>query len=281
MGGQITLHSALGEGTTVCIDLRLDRVGSDDLPAPVAAAPVLAGGRVLSVLIVDDLPANRLVLVQQLQFLGHQVVALNSAEAALQRWRSEAFDVLVTDCHMPGMSGYALAEAIRQIETQEQRPRCALIGCTAAAQEDESQRGQQAGMDVLLVKPVTLEQWAQVLARVTAVPAFDLQALRKMTQADGPILQSMLQELANNLEHEHHLLGNAMAEHDLVQVRASLHRLKGICCLVDALPLAKACIALESSAREHRDAELPVRWQALSQALLALREEIQPYLEQE
>lgn len=276
MGGQITLRSTLGEGTTVCIDLRLDRVGSDDLPAP-----VLAAGRVLSVLIVDDLPANRLVLVQQLQFLGHQVVALNSAEAALQRWRSEAFDVLVTDCHMPGMSGYALAEAIRQIETQEQRPRCALIGCTAAAQEDESQRDQQAGMDVLLVKPVTLEQWARVLARVTAVPAFDLQALRKMTQADGPILQSMLQELANNLEHEHHLLGNAMAEHDLVQVRASLHRLKGICCLVDALPLAKACIALESSAREHRDAELPVRWQALSQALLALREEIQPYLEQE
>lgn len=279
MGGEITLHSALGEGTTVCIDLRLDRVGSDDLPAPAAAVPVQAPGRALSVLIVDDLPANRLVLAQQLQFLGHQVVALNSAEAALQRWRSEAFDVLVTDCHMPGMSGYALAEAIRQIEAQEQRPRCALVGCTADAQEDEGQRGRQAGMDVLLVKPVTLEQWTQVLARVTAVPAFDLQALRKMTQADGPILQSMLQELANNLEHEHRLLGSAMAERDLAQLRASLHRLKGICCLVDALPLAKACIALETSAREHRDDELAQHWQTLSATMGVLQQEIRPYLQ--
>ncbi|CRM52359.1 multi-sensor hybrid histidine kinase [Pseudomonas brenneri] len=278
MGGHITLHSALGEGTTVCIDLRLDRVGSDDLPEPAAVVPLLPAGRALSVLIVDDLPANRLVLAQQLQFLGHQVVALDNAEAALQRWRSEAFDVLVTDCHMPGMSGYALAEAIRQIEAQEQRPRCALVGCTADAQEGEDRRSQLAGLDVLLVKPVTLEQWTQVLARVTAVRAFDLQALRKMTQADGPILQSMLQELSNNLEHEHHLLGSAMAEHDLTQLRASLHRLKGICCLVDALPLAKACIALEASAREHRDDELAQRWQALSTAIQVLQQQIRPYL---
>ena len=278
MGGQITLRSTLGEGTTVCIDLRLDRVGSDDLPAPVAAASLLPADRALSVLIVDDLSANRLVLAQQLQFLGHQVVAVHSAEAALQRWRSEAFDVLVTDCHMPGMSGFALAEAIRQIEAQEQRPRCALVGCTADAQEDEGQRGQRAGMDALLVKPVTLEQWNQVLARVTAVPAFDLQALRKMTQADGPILQSMLQELANNLEHEHYLLGHAMAEHDLAQLRASLHRLKGICCLVDALPLAKACIALESSAREYREDELAQRWQNVCVAIRVLQEQIRPYL---
>ena len=117
------------------------------------------------------------------------------------------------------------------------------------------------------------------MARVTAVPAFDLQALRKMTQADGPILQSMLQELANNLEHEHRLLGSAMAERDLAQLRASLHRLKGICCLVDALPLAKACIALETSAREHRDDELAQHWQTLSATMGVLQQEIRPYLQ--
>lgn len=117
-------------------------------------------------LIVDDLPANRLVLAQQLQFLGHRVVAFDSAESALQRWRDDAFDVLVTDCNMPGMSGYALSEAVRGIETQEQRPRTALVGCTANALEDEQQRCLASGMDELLVKPVTLEQWASVLARV-------------------------------------------------------------------------------------------------------------------
>nr|WP_251029553.1 transporter substrate-binding domain-containing protein [Pseudomonas fluorescens] len=275
MGGQITLHSLLGEGTTVCIDLHLDRVSSDDVPSAVAPQPV---GRALSVLIVDDLPANRLVLAQQLQFLGHQVVSLNTAEAALQRWRVEAFDLLVTDCQMPGMSGYALSQAIREIEAQEQRPRCALVGCTANAFADERLRCREAGMDELLVKPVTLEQWAQVLARVVPPRSFDIHTLRTMTQADGPVLQRMLQELAKSLEHEHNALSGAMADQDLARLTASLHRLKGICCLVDALPLAKACVALDVSVRERRSDELPAQWLTLSQALVALQKDIVPYL---
>jgi two-component system sensor histidine kinase EvgS len=198
MGGSISLSSVVGEGTVVCIDLYLDRVGSDDVPAQPGTAP-LAASRSLSVLVVDDLPANRMVLVQQLQFLGHQVVAVDSAEAALQRWRNEVFDVLVTDCNMPDMSGYALSEAIRRIEAQEQRPRSALVGCTANAFEDEQQRCRDAGMDELLVKPVTLEHWTRVLTRVAPSRSFSIQTLRTMTQADGPVLQRMLEELARSL----------------------------------------------------------------------------------
>ncbi|NVZ72559.1 transporter substrate-binding domain-containing protein [Pseudomonas costantinii] len=278
MGGKITLHSVEGEGTVVCIDLYLDRIASDDVQAaPQESLP--PAGRALSVLIVDDLPANRLVLAQQLQFLGHQVVALDSAEAALARWRREAFDVLVTDCQMPGMSGYALSEAIRQIEAQEQRPRCALVGCTANALDDEQQRCQEAGMDELLVKPVTLECWARVLARVAPVRSFDIQTLRTMTQADGPVLQRMLQELAKSLEHEQTLMAVALADQDLVRVTTSLHRLKGICSLVDALPLAKACVALERCIREQRTAEIEAHWLTLNDALIEFRHDLEPCLD--
>jgi len=56
---------------------------------------------------------------QQLMFLGHRVVACDNAQEALLQWRSGAFDVLMTDCNMPQMSGYALTEAIRRIEAQE------------------------------------------------------------------------------------------------------------------------------------------------------------------
>ncbi|MEB0255804.1 response regulator, partial [Pseudomonas sp. 5S2] len=76
------------------------------------------------------------------------------------------FEVLVTDCQMPGMSGYALSAAIRRIEAVEQRPRSALVGCTANAMKYEQRRCEDAGMDELLVKPVTLEHWTQVLARL-------------------------------------------------------------------------------------------------------------------
>ncbi len=277
MGGTISLSSAAGEGTTVCIDLYLERVSGDDMPVvPALALPTV--GRRLSVLVVDDLPANRLVLAQQLQFLGHRVVALDSAELALQHWRDDAFDVLVTDCNMPGMSGYALSEAVRGIEARERRPRCALVGCTANAMEDEHRRCLEVGMDELLVKPVTLEHWARVLARVAPLRTFNIQTLHAMTQADGPVLQRMLEELAKNLEHEHDAIRAALAEQDFPRVMASLHRLKGICCLVDALPLAKACVGLESCLREQRIEEVQPLWFVLNEALAEFRVELGAHL---
>ncbi|OTJ42303.1 hybrid sensor histidine kinase/response regulator, partial [Pseudomonas aeruginosa] len=236
-------------------------------------------GRSLSVLVVDDLAANRLVLAQQLQFLGHQVVALESAEAALQRWREQRFDVLVTDCQMPGMSGYALSAAIRRLEAEEQRPRLALIGCTANAMKDEQRRCEDAGMDELLVKPVTLEHWTQVLARVAPLRSFDIQSLPTMTQADAPVLQSMLQEPAKSLDHEHEVLAGALTERDVARLNASLHRLKGICSLVGALPLPKACVALEQGPREQGGAGLEAPWLPLSEVLKAFRRDLQPYLD--
>lgn len=278
MGGRIHLSSVVGVGTVVCIDLHLERVPIDDVQAaPVAS--LLPAERRLSVLVVDDLAANRLVLVQQLQFLGHQVIAFDSAEAALQQWRDECFDVLVTDCQMPGMSGYTLSAAIRRIEAQEQRPRCVVIGCTANAMDDEQRRCEDAGMDELLVKPVTLEHWTQVLARGAPAGSFDIQTLRTMTQAQGPVLHAMLRELAKSLDREHEVLAGALAEQDVARLNAALHRLKGICSLVDALPLAKACVALERCAREPRGAEFETAWLAVSQAMKAFRQDLQPYLD--
>lgn len=277
MGGTITLNSVVGEGTVVCIDLYLDRVSSDALPAtPLVPLPV--AGRSLSVLIVDDLAANRLVLAQQLQFLGHRVVAVDSAETALQRWREQAFDVLVTDCNMPGMSGYALSQAIRRLDAQEQRPRSAVVGCTANALEDEQQRCQAAGMDEWLVKPVTLAQWTRVLARVASPRSFSIHTLRTMTQADATVLRRMLEELARSLGHERAVIETGLAEQDLPRLAASLHRLKGICSLVDALPLAKACVGLEHCLREQDGATLDEHARLLREALLHMSDELSAYL---
>ncbi len=134
-------------------------------------------------------------------------------------------------------------------------------------------------MDELLVKPVTLEHWTRVLARVVPARSFSIQTLRTMTQADGPVLQRMLQELARSLEQEHNLMASAMADHDQVRLAASLHRLKGICCLVDALPLAKACVALEGCIREQRNAEIELHWLALREALIEFQVELEAYLD--
>ncbi len=279
MGGRIHLLSEPGAGTVVTIELYLERVSDDFDPqaSPLAERPP---SRSIAVLVVDDLSANRMVLSQQLMFLGHRVVACDSAQDALQRWRTGHFDVLMTDCNMPQMSGYALTEAIRRIEAQEARQRCPVIGCTANAFEDERERCERAGMDQLLVKPVTLDQLAQSLARFLPSPSFSIQTLRGMTQADEPVLQRMLQELLRNLDEEQQALEAALAEQDWARLGGTLHRLKGVCCLIDALPLAKACIELEGVVKGQQAEALASQWPALREVMSLLRSDIQSALDE-
>nr|WP_261792931.1 transporter substrate-binding domain-containing protein [Pseudomonas chlororaphis] len=277
MGGRILVQSEPGVGTTVTLELYPEQVVEDFGQASQASVERPQSRR-MSVLVVDDLRANRMVLSQQLMFLGHKVVALDSAEAALARWQVEAFDLVMTDCHMPGMNGYQLSEAIRRIEEREGRDACPLIGCTANAFEDEQQRCEQAGMDELLVKPVTLDRLAQVLARFLPPPSFDIQTLRSMTQADGPVLQRMLRELWNNLAQERTALEAAVQDQDWGRIATSTHRLKGVCCLIDALPLAQVCIELEAAVRSRSTSALAGHWARLKDAIGCLRSDIEPYL---
>ncbi|MFP3748021.1 response regulator, partial [Achromobacter sp. SIMBA_011] len=75
---------------------------------------------------------------------------------ALQLWQQKAFDLLITDYHMPQMNGVELALAIRREEHEQQRPRTLIIGLTADAQQEEIERCINAGMRDCLIKPVSL-----------------------------------------------------------------------------------------------------------------------------
>ncbi|OUM06221.1 hybrid sensor histidine kinase/response regulator [Pseudomonas syringae] len=274
MKGDISLHSEPGKGTRVTVDIPLARVTEPVVPADDALQAHLTT-RSLTLLVVDDMSANRLVLTRQLEFLGHRVVPVEDGEAALSTWREGLFDAVITDCNMPGISGYALTEAIRRIEEKEQRRRCPIIGCTANAMSDEADRCEQAGMDGLLIKPLSLARLARELADRVREPTFDIRSLQGMTQANPEQMQRLLGELWKNLRHEHALLEPAVLADDWKTLGAGLHRLKGAASLVDAVPLAKACAALDESVRLQCTAGVSERWPALERAMICLRADIE------
>ncbi|MGN2414015.1 ATP-binding protein [Pseudomonas syringae] len=277
MQGEISLHSEPGKGTCVTIDVPLARISEPVLPVAERSQPTV-DTRSLHLLVVDDMSANRLVLVSQLEFLGHRVASVEGGEAALAIWRDESFDAVITDCNMPGISGYALTEAIRQIEARELRQRCPVIGCTANAMSDEAERCEQSGMDGLLIKPLSLTRLAQELAEVVREPTFDMGALHRMTRANPEQMQRLLSELWKNLLHEHSLLERAVSSMDWKNLSASLHRLKGAASLVDAVPLAKACAALDQHVRQKSETGVPGCWSALEKAITCLRADIEVQL---
>ncbi|MNJ39023.1 Virulence sensor protein BvgS precursor [compost metagenome] len=278
MGGTINLHSAPGQGTEVRVELFVEPVVQALEPcSPEAVNRQDSPAR--RILVVDDLSANRLVLSQQLAFLGHQVLAVETGQAALEAMQSERFDLLLTDCNMPVMSGYALARAIRRVESQALRPAIAIVGCTANAMKEERERCLAAGMDELLVKPVSLERLAAVIEAQAPLCSFRIQTLQQMTQANHQVMQRMLEELQKNLGEEQFLLADAVSRQALDAIRASLHRMEGVACLIDALPLAQACAALSRACRERGPDAVSAAWPALEQAMLQLKADIEKELQ--
>lgn len=277
MHGELRLHSQPGQGTEAVFELTLGRLANSVKRQEPGWHPP-GNERSLRVLVVDDLSANRLVLTRQLEHLGHDVTAVDSGEAALQIWRERPFDAVLTDCNMPGVSGYSLTQAIRDIETQEQRERCFVVGCTANAMSDEKDRCLQADMDTLLVKPLSLERLAQALAPAAHGQAFDIRMLQRMTQASAEQMQRLLRELRKNLCEERETLNQAVASRDWETLTNALHRLKGAASLVDAASLAQACAALDVCAREQDEETLMPRWTALDNAITRLRADVEAHL---
>ena len=175
MGGRIDLDSEPGVGSRFAVT-----VPEAELPAYLAGHPAAAaretdsaqgvaasaraiGG--LRVLVVEDNALNASLVKLMLERDGCSVECAGSGARALERMRSERWDVVLMDCQMPDIDGYAATRRWRQIELAERRPRLSIVALTAHAMADDRRRCLEAGMDEYLTKPVRLDALRSVLAR--------------------------------------------------------------------------------------------------------------------
>ncbi|MBW5824469.1 response regulator [Yersinia kristensenii] len=167
MGGEITLESQLGKGTSLFITLPLEIATASDLPPDSTIVDVdatqLSQLKNLRILVVDDLPANRQLLQQQLVFIGiEQVMSAKNGAEAWQILQQYSFDAVITDYNMPLMNGYELAAHIRNSATMKDM---VIIGCTADAREESTTLCIEAGMNDYIVKPVAIDTLRTTLLR--------------------------------------------------------------------------------------------------------------------
>jgi PAS domain S-box-containing protein len=132
------------------------------LPPPPPAAE--AGPVGLKILLAEDNPINALLTRELLRRRGHQVTEVTSGEAAVKAMEEGAFDLLLTDIHMPGMDGIEAAKAIRRNEGRLSRPRTPIVALTADALETGRRACREAGMDGFLTKPVEPTQLDDMFA---------------------------------------------------------------------------------------------------------------------
>jgi len=160
MGGRIAVRSTPGQGSTFWFELALPAAAANAMPdLPDSAAASLDdddGPLHGTVLVVEDNEVNRMLAREMLTSLGLDVVEAADGRQALAVLDSCQVDVVLMDCQMPELDGYAATRALRAREQQRGLRRLPVVALTADAFDSDAERARAAGMDAHLAKPYTL-----------------------------------------------------------------------------------------------------------------------------
>jgi signal transduction histidine kinase len=185
MDGDIGVESVVGVGSTFWFTVLLERQPDASVPLvlptvrsavlylpqrdPASGTPAFvspagrdfraaldrAGRSSVSIMLVEDNPANMRVTQALLETLGCRVTPARNGLEAVGAYRETRFDLVLMDCQMPEMDGYEATRAIRQIEGFQGR-RTPIIALTAHAMEGSREASLDSGMDDQITKPLTM-----------------------------------------------------------------------------------------------------------------------------
>lgn len=289
MGGQLHLSSLEAIGTRVEVMMVVPLLEPEEFAVDTEQQEV-GITRSLNVLVVDDYPANRMLLAQQLSYLGHRVTDAENGALGLKAWRTGHFDVVITDCSMPVMNGYELARAVRSEEASLARVACRIFGFTANAQPEEVERCKDAGMDQCLFKPISLNDLSACLASGVPQDAkgqdrhepedgaeINLTYLKQLSQGDDGVIQKLLTELAVSNRQDLVSLVELFVNDDYQGLADLAHGVKGGGRLIQANKLIECCEQLEAVCQAGEPQRLTVAVDALHSSMEQLAEQLERY----
>ena len=244
-------------------------------PSPPHAKPPAHPGR--RVLLVEDTPINQYVATAMLEKLGVAVTLAVNGLAAVELVRSQSFDLILMDCHMPEMDGFEATRRIRDWQRAATPPRdVPIVALTANALTGDREACFAAGMSDFLTKPITASSLAAMLARhlrtaapAAASPATVAQAPSGVAPATAPVFDPTVlaslpmvadgsqPEFASSVLEQYRLgstdlidrLGRALTAGDAQVVLRSMHSLKSASAQVGAEAAAQRAGALEQQMR--------------------------------
>jgi len=274
MDGEVGVESRPGVGSTFTVALTLRAAPADSplktmlrsSPSPRPSTPsVRSSGQ--RVLVVDDHPVNREVLVRQLDLLGVAADTVNDGIEALAAWASGHYAAVLVDVHMPRMDGHEFTRQVRKAESERvpSGSRTPIVAVTANVMKGEEERCIAIGMDAYLAKPVSIEQLRVTLERWVSVDGNNngqqgrevasnpVAAIDRAVLAgwlsDERAIASLLGKFRDTAIETGRVVEACSRSGDLAALAAAAHKLKGAAQTVGATGLATAAAQLERAGK--------------------------------
>jgi CheY-like chemotaxis protein len=237
-----------------------------DQPRPLTPPRQRAGGGGW-VLAAEDNPINRLVTVRLLEELGYATATAENGRQAVEAVARGGYDLVLMDCHMPEMDGFAATAEIRRREEVGSR-HTPIVAVTADALSGDAERCLAAGMDDYLAKPVTLERLAAVVERWVAPSAAEpagtvvpgppedadpvldrseLATLQELKHGQSRLLPHLIRLYLQEVPAQLATLREAVAQGDAGRVEELAHGLKGSAAQLGATRMQRICAALQEA----------------------------------
>ncbi|MDR9500030.1 MAG: response regulator, partial [Hydrogenovibrio sp.] len=168
-GERIHINSRLNLGSDFSFDLPIPLCRTDQLPEkPAPAEPDRVSGSKLNghILLVEDNAINQEVAANMLEQSGLTVTVAENGQVAVNKARTQAFDLILMDIQMPVMDGYQATRAIRAFDS-----RVPIVALTAAAMTEDKEKALQAGMNDHLSKPIHAKDLHTLMSRYLDLPS--------------------------------------------------------------------------------------------------------------
>jgi signal transduction histidine kinase/ActR/RegA family two-component response regulator len=168
MGGELSVESRLGEGSTFRFTLPLRRADAAPEPAEPRAIGGLGHGAAVRVLVADDNATNRQIVAALLEPFALDLTLVKDGGEAVEACEHAAFDLVLMDIQMPRMSGVEATRQIRAREAREGRGRTPILALSANVMTHQIAEYRAAGVDGVVPKPIQAEQLFDALRETLA-----------------------------------------------------------------------------------------------------------------
>jgi signal transduction histidine kinase/integral membrane sensor domain MASE1/BarA-like signal transduction histidine kinase len=160
MQGSLTIESEEGKGSKFTLTLRLPTLINLTAPREKAVNKDVTALQGKRILVAEDNDINQVVITEILNSLGLKTLVVDNGALAVQAASHHHFDLILMDCQMPVLDGYAATEKIRQHHDKSSLP---IIALTADVMQESKQKAQQVGFNEHVSKPVNIDKLTAVL----------------------------------------------------------------------------------------------------------------------